>query len=339
MNATISEEGVSSVAHPVQGLVCVHGYTDTALRTLPAPGVFASIEAFTVTIKLRTLQNSNASPVIRQCGNALPTNWESRMREFISIIFGRFNVQHSCIVDIEQNFDSAIGLGSSAAIYAALTVALTYSLQKELSTTELSLLARLGSYSAAASITGNISRIDVSDRAEENYSKVICDKDVFPYRIIVLPVSGKKESEQIHSEIVKSPYYSTWLSRAQLISERVSADFRKGLFSAAGNLIESFIFDNQAAISTGPNNLVLWSGHTLQRILILRRLRIERDLSFFISMNSGPAVFIYALPDELPTILEELNNAGIDYVISNIGGAAIGRGFRAQVESWSPNGH
>jgi phosphomevalonate decarboxylase len=311
-------------AHPVQGLVCAHGYKNSKLRTLPVESIFISLDVFETTVNFTFLETKSRpiTPEIKM--NGLPASQSSykRMTAFFNRVFEILKISGSYTVDIFQNFPLATGIGSSASIYAALTVSIVNAVKKELSLKELSALARLGSYSAASSIVGNISIIRSSDHHEENIAELLCKKESFPYSILVLPVEGDKRSEEIHEDMVKSPFYSEWLKCAKETSRKLETLISKKQFDKIGPIAERYIYNNFAAISTGSRNILSWNGGTLKRIILLRKLRSELESSFFISTNSGPAVFVYTKPEEQKKIEEALANMGIECIPNEIGGAA-----------------
>lgn len=71
------------VAHPVQGLVCAHGYADAGLKSLPVESVFAAIEAFETSVRF-TLQKAGKPIAISCNGRPVSPDWSASIRAFIS---------------------------------------------------------------------------------------------------------------------------------------------------------------------------------------------------------------------------------------------------------------
>lgn len=320
MSSTLKQ--ATCKAHPVQGLVCAHGYYDAEYKTLPVESVFVSIGALesVVTFTLSTTVNR---PLIRFLGDDLPVEWYERMTSFVDRVLALFSLTGSYTIDVEQNFQSSIGVGSSAAVYAALTKSIVDAVGKKLTIRELSGLARLGSYSAAAAIVGNVSVIRTGDSYADNVAEVICLGEDFPCHILVLPVSGEKRSEEIHADILSSPFYEVWLQRAKALSKEVVSLVSAGRIDELGSRVEPYIYENYATICTGSMNLLSWKPETVRRIELLRDFRVASGASFFISMNSGPAVFVYVKPEDTPTLLSYLEEAGVECVVSSVGSAAL----------------
>ena len=318
--ATSTVKQATCKAHPVQGLVCAHGYKDTQLKTLPVESVFVSISVLEALVTFTWSTTSDPS-VIKFLGQDLPVKWHERMTCFVNRIMAMFSLTGSYRIDIEQNFASGIGVGSSAAVYAALTKSIVNAAGIEVSNRELSALARLGSYSAAAAIVGNVSVIRTGTSHADSVAEVICLAENFPYRLLVLPVGGEKLSEEIHADIISSPFYEVWLRRAKALSKDVVSMLSTGKIDALGSKVEAYIYENYAAICTGSMNLLSWKAETLQRLELLRNFRVASGLTFFISMNSGPAVFVYVEPDHAPIIISYLKEAKVECLVSDVGGA------------------
>ena len=306
------------VAHPVQGLVCAHGYADSHLKTLPVETVFAAIAAFQTRVHFDLLGNGMAID-IRSNGRAVPTSWASKISAFTGDVLAKVGHRGGYRVRIRQNFPSAIGVGSSAAIFAALTRCLVQVVGGSPNLGEISALARLGSYSAAAAVSGEISAIRSGNSHEANFGEVVCPKDRFPFQMLVLPVRGEKQSADIHADMPNSLYYEVWLREAQRVSGSVVRAFTDRNWVELAAEVEHYIYANLGAISTGPRNLVPWRPGTLLRLSMLAELRKKSGLKFFVSMNSGPAVFVYAHPSEAQTLIEHLRRNRIACVLSEIG--------------------
>jgi phosphomevalonate decarboxylase len=311
------------IAHPVQGLVCAHGYKDPEEHTLPVETVFVSIGALQASVSFTYLTGADFRPVMRFGGREISDDWYNRMMVFVNRILKLLGVNGSYIIDIQQNFQSGIGIGSSGAVYAALTKSIVHAIGKQLPIRAISGLARLGSYSASAAIVGNVNVIRTADFPSDNVAEVIYPGKDFPYSLIILPVDGEKRSEDIHADIVSSPFYSVWLQRAQALSEEVISLILTGRIGEVGPKVEPYIYENYAAICTGSMNLLTWKSETLRRLELLRDLRTKLGIHFFISMNSGPAVFVYIKLEDQDFLLSYLAKSGIEYIVSHIGGPAL----------------
>lgn len=312
---------IASRAHPVQGILCAHGYRNATERTLPVEAIFVAIRAYEVRATCEIVDSARAKLELYSNGKTLEGAAKERMAEFI----GRLNTSYwpcHLKIDLRQNFASQIGIGSSAAVFASVGCALCSIESQPIQERRLSAVARLGSYSAAAAVTGNVSVIRVREEAEENLGEVLCPSHEFPFRLLVVPIHGSKHSEDIHADIVRSRYYATWKAAAQATSTEMVRSIQARDWESVGQLAENYIFENLSAICTGPRRLMPWVPDTFRVLQHLRDFRATEGLNFFISTNSGPAVFVYANPGEAPTICRELKRLGMDPVESDVGGKA-----------------
>lgn len=309
-------------ANAVQGLLCAHGYRDRTARTLPVTSLFVSIDSLHATVDFQFDPDSNAEPVVALGYQPLSNDWFNRITAFTTTLLNAYGFVGSYRIFIDQNFPSGIGVGSSAAVYAALTLSVTSALRLEVTQDRLSSMARRGSYSAAAAITGHVSAVSTAKSSTANFGKIVCRNVDFPYKLVVLPVAGEKKSEEIHEDIISSPFYDQWLQAAKRLSAHLRELIRGDKFDEIGKAVESYVYLNYATISTGRRNLMPWAPETLSLLSRLRNAREKKNLDFFISMNSGPAIFLYFKPREERKLLVALETLKVEYIISDIGGSA-----------------
>lgn len=306
---------VTCVAHPVQGLVCAHGYADVGLKSVPVESVFAAINAFETHVRF-SLQKAGKPIAISCNGRSVPPDWSASIRAFIRRSVPESEIAYQ--INIRQNYRSGIGVGSSGAIYGALARCLVRIF--ELDPTDASALARLGSYSAAAATTGGISVVRSGARHLDNVAETICPADEFPFRMVVVPVDGEKQSRDLHEDMPRSLFYEPWLHEARRVSKYVVAAIVARDWQAVGTEVERYMYTNFAAMITGPRNLLPWRPTTMRRLLQLAEIRSESRLPFFIGMNSGPAIFAYTKPRDLEPLLARMHAKRIPCLSSEIGG-------------------
>lgn len=310
-----------SIAHPIQGLLCAHGYKIKELKILPVQTIYVALSCFHTKVRFSLVDDNRSSRDVSCNSHEIRTDEKQRIIDFTQRVLERFGCNASFNIEISQNFPVAIGIGSSSSLFASLTYSIINALGVNLSLKEISSIARLGSNSAAASVLGNVSIVLNGNKPHHTYAQILCNKDDFPFKIIVLPIEGEKRSEDIHSDIVLSPYYSCWLKRTKKRSSALERLLIKKDFNKIANLIETYIYEHFATIITGPSHIVPWNEKTVSTIMLLRKIRAEEQLNFFISMNSGPAVFIYYYNDLHDKITNLLNTLNFRYVISDVGGS------------------
>lgn len=184
---------VSSSA--VQGLTCFHQYRDAALKTLSIDMLYTSLDAFqTVTTLTRISQPEKVG---------LPTSVGDLRRayEYLNRI-----TQEPLRIETENNFDSDVGLASSSSGYACLAAAASRILGLSEDIDELSRLARLGSFSASASVPGGISIVRCSDVGVPTFGEqVFHPDDVRDLSVVVAFSRYHKANHDFYAEAESSP--------------------------------------------------------------------------------------------------------------------------------------
>jgi phosphomevalonate decarboxylase len=322
--AGIDRTGTSVArAHAVQGLVCAHGFQDTDRHLALVPNVFVSLAALTVIARFSFTGSNRAGTRFLENGRSAPAAWRERGLAFVKRLLDDAGAKDAFEVDIQQDFPSGVGLGSSAAVYAALTLAVTRAVHSDVTSRSLSATARLGSYSAAAAITGHVSVVRSTGSHKSSYAEVICPSDRFPFDVLVLAVRGDKRSAEIHEDIVHSPYFEAWLPRARRLSASVVQAIRKRRFDEIGSAVESYIYENLGVVMAGSRHIMAWRPGTLRRLEFLRQLRVQSNIPFFLAMNSGPGLFVYAEPSDAGGLAERIRQAGFACIHSRVGGGAL----------------
>lgn len=311
---------VTARAHALQGLVCAHGYSDRTCRTLPTDTLFVALEALYVDATVEFLPNENHTLIsARSNGKQLLPEDQKRLRAFLQQLHSELDTPGCWNLEINQNFPSGIGIGSSAAVFASVAVAASAASSAKLTDEHLSRYARHGSYSAAAAVIGNVSLIRSSPDPDLNIGKLLCPAEGWPFHTLIIPICGEKRSEEIHAEVPLSPFYPAWLTKVRETAALVENMIKTNAFGDIGPILENYIFANMAVISTGPKNLISWMPDSLRAIQCLRQLRHQHNLRLFVSMNSGPAVFAYLPASSVDFVASELMHRGFEVVRSTVG--------------------
>lgn len=324
------------LAHPVQGLVCVHGYLSRDERTLPVEGLFAAIEAFNVAARVVVSPNSGNGIGDRMIDSSivLSVDESSRIDQFCDMLQQRFSsLRRIEEIEISTNIPRGWGIGSSGAVFAAITAAVLQGVDPEQQPEEPSAIARRGSYSAAASFVGGISSIRPDTEAEHVTARSVAQPSGLDLQMLVIPVSvdkyaGEKSSERIHADVLTSPYYGAWKEIAAEAVSSVKMAIAKSDVSALSVATESYALANFAVIISGRSGLVPWTGRTVDILHYLRRIRHVSGSQFAICVNTGPSVFVYGdaetLEDVEALLADHSDLPNMGPVISRIGGGATG---------------
>ncbi len=155
---------VTARAHANIALVKYWGKRDAA-RNLPAAGSLSlTLEALT-TITSVTFDPALAADAMELDGRPAGAGELARTSAWLDLVRARAQRTTRARVVTANHFPTASGLASSASGYAALALAATRAAGLALPPRELSVLARLGSGSAARSIFGGLVRLDAGTPA------------------------------------------------------------------------------------------------------------------------------------------------------------------------------
>jgi mevalonate pyrophosphate decarboxylase len=300
---------------------------------LPVEGLFLALDAFTVgaTVVPRT-GRSTAGDVPSFTSNvALRPADEARVQAFITKAQDILMTPSLAEVRVEHDLGAGFGLGSSAAVFAALTVAMNALSDCDVSQGDLASLARLGSYSAAASLVGGLARILPSGEAS-----VVPLPASWDLETVVFPVPPRgdmteKASTRIHADVVTSPYYESWKGLARDAARQTASALDRADFTEFRNAIEAYVLRNLAVIITGRDSEIPWEAGTLERFHQLRDLRNRIHGDFGVSANSGPSVFAFGSASSIDLLTELLDTQTpeVAYIRSAPGGPAEMVGARS----------
>lgn len=217
-----------------------------------------------------------------------------------------------------NNFPMAAGLASSAAAYAALTVAGAGALGLSLSTAELSALARLGSGSACRSVPTGFVEWQAGVDHDTSVAHSIAPPDHWDLCDCIAIVAREEKavsSVQGHERAATSPLYSlrvrTTDSRVRVCKEAIAARDMVRL----GEVSEVDNFMLHAIAMTSVPAVCYWSKETLCVLDAVMSWR-EEGLPVYFTLDAGPNVHclceqVYATTivqrlREMPEVLEVL---------------------------------
>jgi len=238
-----------------------------------------------------------------------------RLSRFLDLVREKAGSELKAEVHSANNFPTAAGLASSASGFAALALAATRALGVELTSGQLSELARQGSGSAARSVFGGFVQMhhgrnpDGSDAVAEQ----IADESFWDVRLLIAitTTERKKTGSTDGMELSRrtSPYYQAWMDHQQedLLEMRraiLARDFHK-----VGELSEfSCLKMHALALSSNPG-LIYWNGTTVKAMHLIRELR-HSGLPVYFTIDAGPQLKALCLPEAAQQVqgaLSDLN--------------------------------
>lgn len=225
-----------------------------------------------------------------------------------------------------NNFPTGAGLASSAAGFAALVVAANAALEIGLGHTELSRIARQASGSAARSLFGGYVVLPAEE--PDPAAEPLFDAEHFPLKVVIAIVShGAKAigstTGMLHTSAT-SDYYAAWLAHQSRDVVQAKAALAARDFVALAAVAEASCLKMHGAMLAARPGLMYWMPATLACLHKIRALSAA-GVPVFFTIDAGPQVKAFCLPDVAARVAEEL--ASLPGVLSMIH-AGVGAGAR-----------
>ncbi len=198
-----------------------------------------------------------------------------------------------------NTFPAESGVASSAAGFAALTVAATHALGLRLEQDDLSRLARLASGSACRSLFGGYVEWIAGARHEDSYAVPFLPANHWRLVDIIAVVSrSPKEvsSEAGHRLAPGSPFFGARLAGLHATLARVRSALLARDFEALGENVEAEALSMHAVMITSRPLLWYFAPATIAVMQALPRWRAEGIPAYF-TLDAGPNVHVLTLPE------------------------------------------
>ena len=311
------------VAHPNVALVKYWGKSNTEFNIPASPSLSIAL----ANLRTETEINRASSDQLEINGELTQdrkvSNWLARIRNEVDL--------PPVSVKSTSNFPANAGLASSAAGFAALTEAVCDLLNLDWDIEQKSTWARLGSASAARSVTGAWSEL-VPDEISSNETPVCKAKrmhvaDYWDLRVVVAITANapKTFSSTEGMELARktSPYYDSWIesTKEDFIVAKEAVNDKN--FAALADVSDSSSRKMHALmLSTNPP-MLYWNSVTLGCIQVVQELQKEH-LSVFCTIDAGPQLKAVCTADTSDRVASELaKTPGVLRVIkSTIGGGS-----------------
>jgi len=308
----------SALAHPIQGLIKYHGLKDEVLR-IPYHDSISVATAPTVSHTTLEFGDFGADAASVD-GRAIRGNELARVKSVVDEVRRRAGSDAMFKMASKNNFQSNVGLGSSASGFAALAVAACEAAGLELSYEQMSTIARRGAGSAARSVTGGFSRWRTGHEDAESYSVQIASEE-FQVGMVVALVPAFKYTEDAHRTVLSSPFFHSRLAYVHGALAEMENAIRKRDVEKIGALAEKDSLILHGITMTGVDEMILWRPETVKVILEVRKMRAE-GLSAYFSIDTGATVYVNTFPENVPEVESRLRALGVETLVCRVGGKA-----------------
>jgi len=259
-----------------------------------------------------------------------------RLSAFIDRMRSMAGVGWRVKVNSENDFPTAAGLASSSSGFAALAAAGCAALNLEPTREQLSVLARLGSGSAARSVPGGFVEMLPGDEDADGtdaFAEPFAGYAHWDLRcIIALTARGEKSvgsTEAMLHTADTSPYFEAFVDSVPEDIKRAREAVKARDFLALGQVAEHSCLKFHASAIAAKPGILYWNGQTIGLIHRVRRMR-EEGVKVFFTIDAGPHVKVFCESAALSAVREFLKAVpGVhDFIV-----AKPGPGVRLEVEN------
>ncbi|MCK6551799.1 diphosphomevalonate decarboxylase [Myxococcota bacterium] len=307
-------------------LVKYWGKRDAALN-LPARGsLSATIDALKTHTTVEVIDAPEDELYLdgeKKSGRAV-----ARITRHVDLVRAATGRRERVRVTSTNSFPTAAGLASSASGFAALAVGASRALGHHATPSELSVLARRGSGSAARSIFGGFVRMYAGTRDDGTDAFARPMDGVHVELAAAIAVARAKEKEigstdGMDHTAATSPYHDEWLTQVDRDLDACEAALRAKDFDALAAVTEGSCLAMHADAMASRPGIIYFQPVTLWAIARVRALRAE-GVPVFFTIDAGPHVVAFTEPAHLERVRAALSaHAEIDQVLtSHLGGPA-----------------
>lgn len=219
----------------------------------------------------------------------------ARVTVFLDRLRARAGMATRATVVTDNSVPTAAGLASSASGFAALAVAGARAAGLDLPPAELSVLARLGSGSAARSIFGGFVEMARGARADggDAAARPLPEGDGWDVRLVVaITAAGEKalgSTAAMRRTAETSPYFEAWVRGVDgdLAAARAAIAARD--LTALGAVAERSALRMHASALAADPPILYWNPATVAAMACVRALRAAGTPAFF-TIDAGPHV-------------------------------------------------
>jgi phosphomevalonate decarboxylase len=309
-------------AHPIQGLVKYHGMRDHDLRFPYHDSISVCTAPSNTTTTAEFDPELDADRYVVD-GEPVEGSGADRIRSVVDEVRDRAGFDHRVRLESENDFQTNIGLGSSASGFAAAALACVEAAGLDLSLPDVSAIARRGSASAARAVTGGFSDLHAGNNDEDCRSERLDVPDEFAddLRIVIGKVPAYKETQAAHDEAEDSHMFEARLAHIhhQLAAARDA--LRAGDFERVFEIAEHDSLSLAATTMTGPAGWVYWQPDTLEIFDAVRALR-EDDVPAYFSTDTGATVYVNTTAEHADEVEQAVADCGVDTAVWEVGGPA-----------------
>ncbi len=241
-------------------------------------------------------------------GQAVAGAGLARVSTLLSEVRRQANSSLYARVDSQNNFPAGAGIASSAAAFAALSLAATAALGLDLPLKALSRLARLGSGSACRSVPGGFVEWQAGESDADSYAFSLAPPEHWELVDHVAIVSQARKavgSSEGHALAESSPLQAARVEDAPRRLNLCRKAILKRDFEALAGVVELDSNLMHAVMMTSTPGLFYWEPATLGVMQAVQAWR-KSGLAVCYTIDAGPNVHVLCPAEAAPQVSQQL---------------------------------
>jgi diphosphomevalonate decarboxylase len=283
------------------------GNTDDQLRLPANPSISMNLDGLYAQTTVVWDDSLHADEFVlnekSQTGGSL-----TRVSTHLDVLRRRLQINSHAKVESTNNFPTGTGIASSAAAFAALTVAGMAAAGASLREQELTTLARLGSGSAARSVPTGFVEWHTGTTHEDSFAESFAPPDYWDIVDVIAIVSQQHKevgSSAGHRSAATSDLQNARVASAAARFETCKRAILQRDFGTFAEVVELDSNLMHAVMMTSRPPLFYWVPPTLKIMEAVRRWRLE-GLQVCYTLDAGPNVHCICIRKDAETVSQGL---------------------------------
>jgi len=299
-----SPKSVASAFAPANVALCKYwGKRDAALNLPVNSSLSVSLGELGTRTEIRRIEAEGEGDRIWLDGRlrAPGTSFARRVSSFLDLFRSAFGEEAAFEVRTQNDVPTAAGLASSASGFAALTLALNELAGWGLDRKRLSMLARLGSGSAARSLWQGFVRWHAGTEADgtDSFAERL-DAEWPALRVGIVELTAARKPvgsrEGMARTVETSRLYERWPKQAEEDLRTLRAAVEARDFSGLGRAAERNALAMHATMFSAWPPLIYWLPETIEALRTVQALRAE-GTEAYVTIDAGPNVKVLFLEE------------------------------------------
>lgn len=294
-------------AHPNIAFIKYWGNRDNALK-IPVNGSLSMNLDGLFTETSVTWHDSEGQDTLTLNGSEADEATLARVQRHMTMLRERLGVKGYGAVVSANNFPMGVGIASSAASFAALTVAAVRAMGVTLEERELTRLARIGSGSASRSVPTGFVEWQAGDDHASSYAYSFAEPSHWDLVDVVAVVSDahkKVGSEDGHKTAETSDLQGARVAGAYARVATCKRAIEARDFTSFAEVVELDSNLMHAVMMTSRPALFYWQAATMTVMQAVRELR-QDGLSVCYTLDAGPNVHCLCLSKDVAQVRDAL---------------------------------